>query len=84
MSVSDDPAIMNHFIRLSLLAPLILASENLYLPLTESSDNEWPKLYTHLTLLQLQLLKTLGPLYINDALDWTGIVLYDYLYLLAQ
>ena len=52
ISVSDNPAIMNHFIRLSLLSPLILASENLYLPLTESSDNEWPKLYTELTLLQ--------------------------------
>ena len=102
ISVSDNPGAMSHFIRLSLLSPLILASENLYLPLTEASENEWPRLYAQLTLLQdwllfsnfdsllprignsllkLQLLKTLGPMYINDALDWTGTSLVHRLYL---
>ena len=102
ISVSDNPGAMSHFIRLSLLSPLILASENLYLPLTEASENEWPRLYAQLTLLQdwllfsnfdsllprignsllkLQLLKTLGPMYINDALDWTGRSLAHRLYL---
>ena len=52
ISVSDNPGAMSHFIRLSLLSPLILASENLYLPLTEASENEWPRLYAQLTLLQ--------------------------------
>ena len=56
ISVSDNPGAMSHFIRLSLLSPLILASENLYLPLTEASENEWPRLYAQLTLLQDRLL----------------------------
>ena len=33
------------------------------------------------SLLKLQLLKTLGPMYINDALDWTGTSLLHRLYL---
>ena len=62
-----------HLLSLSVISPLILASEKLYAPLSEPSENAWPLIYRQLSLLQVKLLHTLGPRYLSDALDWIGV-----------
>lgn len=72
-TVTKDEGTCRHLTTLSVISPLILASENLHEPINESSDKPWPIIYRQLTQLQVKLLHSLGPRYLSDALDWIGV-----------